>query len=667
MLSVNRLDIRYGEKYLFKDISVRVHEGNRIGLVGVNGAGKSTLLKIMAGVAASDDGVVNRAKNFTVAYLPQESSALVSDRSLYEEAETAFSELLALQAEAERLHHDLSAADPESDAFKTLLQRQGEIQHALEGSEIYSIRARVEKVLQGLGFLPEDLEKPVTTFSGGWVMRLMLAKMLLAAPSLLLLDEPTNHLDLESLTWVEDFLRSYKGAMVIISHDRTFLDRTTTLTWEISLGKLTVYKGNYSYYVKEKQERHEIERAAFDNQQQKIRQTMRFVERFRAKSTKAKQVQSRVRQLEKMEILELEEDERQIRFSFPQAPPSGRDVLQIERLTKSYDGKQVFSEVDLMLQRGDKVAVVGVNGAGKSTLVKIIAGLIEYDDGMIKFGANVTLSYFGQHQAQELSPQLTALETMALSGEDMTVTRTRSLLGAFLFRGEEVEKKVSVLSGGEKSRLALARMIATPANCMVLDEPTNHLDMSSQEVLQEAMAQYDGTIVVVSHNRYFLDSFVNKVLEVKNGRVTLYEGNISDYLRKMQMMEQEDVANGENGDANTAIVDVRELQPRDNRKEKRKQEAEKRQERSRRIGPWNKKLVEAENEIEKLESQKEDLEQLMADPDLYKDEQAWSKTSREYEGCKRRLERLYDRWETAQTKIDEIDAELASEGQVPGV
>jgi ATP-binding cassette, subfamily F, member 3 len=662
MLSVNRLDIRYGEKHLFKDISVRVHEGNRIGLVGVNGAGKSTLLKIMAGVAASDDGVVSRAKNFTVAYLPQESSALVSDRSLYEEAETAFAELLALQAEAERLHDELSEIDPESDEFRSLLQRQGEIQHELDGSDIYSIRAKVEKVLQGLGFVPEDLEKPVTSFSGGWVMRLMLAKMLLAAPSLLLLDEPTNHLDLESLTWVEDFLRSYKGAMIIISHDRTFLDRTTTLTWEISLGKLTIYKGNYSYYVKEKEERREIERAAFDNQQQKIRQTMRFVERFRAKSTKAKQVQSRVRQLEKMEVLELEENERQIRFSFPQAPPSGRDVLQIEGLAKCYSGRPVFTGVDLMLQRGDKVAVVGVNGAGKSTLVKIIAGLIDHDAGVIKFGANVTLTYFGQHQAQELSPQLTALSTMAVTGVDMTVTRTRSLLGAFLFRGEEVEKKVAVLSGGEKSRLALAKMIATPANFMVLDEPTNHLDMSSQEVLQEAMAQYDGTIVVVSHNRYFLDSFVNKVLEVKNGRITLYEGNIGDYLRKMRMMEEDDTADGEGGDQDFVSEDPRDLSPKENRKEKRKQEAEKRQERSRRIGPWNKKLTEAENEIEKLEGQKEELERQMADPDLYKNEQAWAKTSKEYEECKRRLERWYERWEAAQSKIDEIDAELAGEG-----
>ena len=662
MLSVNHLDVRYGEKHLFKDISVRVHEGNRIGLVGVNGAGKSTLLKIMAGAAATDDGVVSRAKNFTVAYLPQESSALVSKNTLYEEAETAFAYLLALQAEADRLHDSLAVADPDSENFASLLQRQGEIQHELDGSDIYSIRARIEKVLQGLGFRQEDLEAPVTSFSGGWVMRLMLAKMLLAAPSLLLLDEPTNHLDLESLTWVEEFLRSYKGAMVIISHDRTFLDRTTMATWEISLGRLTVYKGNYSYYVIEKEERREIEKAAFDNQQQKIKQTMRFVEKFRAKSTKAKQVQSRVKQLEKMDILELEEDERQIRFTFPPAPPSGRDVLLVEGLAKSYKKKTVFQNAELTLQRGDKVAVVGVNGAGKTTLVKIIAGLIDCDKGKIGFGANVRLSYFGQHQAQELSPQLTVLDTMATTGAELTVTRTRSLLGAFLFRGEEVEKKVAVLSGGEKSRLALAKMIATPANLMILDEPTNHLDMSSQEVLQEAMAQYDGTILVVSHNRYFLDSFVNKVLEVKNGCISLYDGNISEYLRKMQLIADNGRMAGE-ADATLAVVTApREEVPKEKRKDKRKQDADKRQERSRRVGPWSKKLAEAENEIETLEREREDLERQLADPDLYKNEQAWSRTSKEYDECKRRLERWYERWEIAQGKIDEIDSQIAAEG-----
>ncbi|KJR99117.1 MAG: ABC transporter ATP-binding protein [Desulfobulbaceae bacterium BRH_c16a] len=659
MLSVNHLDVRFGEKHLFKDISVQIYTGNRIGLVGVNGAGKTTLLKIMAGVAATDDGVVSRAKYWTVGYLAQESTELFSELSLYEEAETAFAPLLAMQEEVAQLHERMKGIDPHSEEFLLLIERQGELQHRLEGSDIYAISGKIEKVLLGLGFKREDLVKPVAAFSGGWQMRLKLAKMLLEAPSLLLLDEPTNHLDLDSLTWVEQFLRNYQGAMVIISHDRTFLDKVTEQTWELSFGRIDIYKGNYTYYLKEKAERRAIEKGAYDNQQAKIKQTMRFVERFRAKATKARQVQSRVKQLDKIDLIELSGDEQQIRFTFPPAPPSGRDVLRVDGLCKSYDGVPVFSDVELLFGRGDKVAVVGVNGAGKSTFLKILAGQIAYDAGSIRLGTGVKMSYFGQHQAQELSPQLTVLETMNLAVEDMTVTRTRSLLGAFLFRGEEVDKKVAVLSGGEKSRLALAKMIAIPANCMLLDEPTNHLDMSSQEVLQEAMAQYDGTIVVVSHNRYFLDSFANKVLEVKGGRLTLYEGNIAEYLLKQEALrEQDKELEVETARAAAIKANGQSADSQESRKERKRLEAQLRQERSRRAGPWLKQLEEAEKQIEICEKQKEDLENLMADPELYKDENNWATTSKDYEDCKRRLDRWYAKWETAQEKIDEIDGDI---------
>jgi ATP-binding cassette subfamily F protein 3 len=658
MLSVNHLDIRFGEKHLFNDVSVQVHIGNRIGLVGVNGAGKSTLLKIMAGIAETDDGVISKAKHFTIGYLPQESSELFSQRSLYEEAETAFAPLLALQAEATQLHEQMREMDPHTEEFQNILLRQGEIQHQLDASDIYAIGGKIEKILIGLGFRREDMEKPVNSFSGGWQMRLKLAKMLLEAPSLLLLDEPTNHLDLDSLTWVEQFLKNYNGSMVIISHDRTFLDKVTETTWELSFGRIDIYKGNYSYFLKERAERRAIEKGAYDNQQAKIKQTMRFVDKFRAKATKARQVQSRVKQLDKLERIELSEEESQIRFTFPPAPPSGRDVLTVKSVSKSYNGSRVFSEVELLLNRGDKVAVVGVNGAGKSTFLKILAGQIEPDSGEVRLGSNVRLSYFGQHQAQELSPQLTVLDTMALSGEDMTVTRTRSLLGAFLFRGEDVDKKVSVLSGGEKSRLALAKMIAKPANCMLLDEPTNHLDMSSQDVLQEAMAQYDGTIVVVSHNRYFLEGFVNKVLEVKNGNITLYEGNIAEYQAKQELLREQEKEQTAEGKQAEDDATKKSPESQESRKEKKRQEAQLRQERSRLAGPWLNQLTEAEKQVEFYEQQKEDLEALMADPELYSDERGWQKTSKEYEECKRRLERWYDKWETAQEKIDKIDAEL---------
>lgn len=656
MLSVNNLDIRFGEKYLFKNVSVQVHQGNRIGLVGVNGAGKSTLLKVMAGIASTDDGVVSCSKYFSIGYLAQESAELFSKRSLYAEAETAFAPLLTLQKEADRLHREMETGDPESETFQQLLLDHGEIQHQLDGSDIYSISGKIEKVLLGLGFKRDDLEKPVDSFSGGWQMRLKLAKMLLESPSLLLLDEPTNHLDIVSLTWVEQFLKNYSGAMIIISHDRTFLDKTTERIWELSFGKIDVYKGNYSYYTKEKIERRAIEKGAYENQQAKIKQTMRFVDKFRAKATKAKQVQSRVKQLEKMEIIELSDDESQIKFRFPPAPASGRDVLKVEGLDKSYEELKVFSGVEVLLNRGDKVAVVGVNGAGKSTFLKIVAGEIEADAGDITFGSNVKMSYFGQHQAQELSPQFSVLETMSFAGEDMTITQIRSLLGAFLFRGEEVDKKVAVLSGGEKSRLALAKMIAVPANCMLLDEPTNHLDMSSQDVLMEAMAQYDGTIVVVSHNRFFLDSFVNKVLEVRDGKITMFEGNISEYLRKADELEaQVQPAKAEKATKNGNQTSV---DSSDNRKEKKRQEALKRQERSRRAGPWLKQLTKAEKEVEELEQKKEELEEKMADPALYSDTKSWTDTSQKYETCKRHLDRWYAKWEEAQEKIDAIDLEL---------
>ena len=660
MISIKHLDIRYGEKHLFRNISARIHPANRIGLVGVNGTGKSTLLKILTGITETDPGIVKCAKSFSVSYLPQEPDILVSDKSLYEEAQTAFDALLELQHELNDLHDRLAETPPESKEFEKLIQRQGEIQELLDNSSIYSMRAQIEKVLTGLGFSQSDMQAPVSSFSGGWIMRLMLAKLLLEAPSLLLLDEPTNHLDLQSLTWVEEFLTSYSGAMVIISHDRAFLDKMTEMTWELSLGRLTAYKGNYSFYIKEKEERRRIERAAYNNQQAQIRQTTRFVERFRAKSTKAKQVQSRVKQLEKMELIELEEAEQTIRFSFPPAPPSGRDVLQIDSISKSFDGKEVFSGVELGLQRGDKVAVVGVNGAGKSTFLKIIDSQISPDEGHVRYGSGVKRSYFGQHQAQELSGELTALETISLGGEDMTITQMRSLLGAFLLRGEEVDKKVAVLSGGEKSRLALAKMIASPANLMLLDEPTNHLDMSSQEILQEAMNQYDGTILVVSHNRFFVDSFVNKVLEVKDSRVTLYEGNVAEYLERLtreaerirkQEAEKTDREETRNGSVLSSSAGL-------SRKEQRKLEAIKRQERSQRIGPLKKQLNEAEEQVEKFEAKKEELEQQMADPELYKDEATWVSVSKEYDDCKRRLTRWESRWEEAQIRIDEIDAEL---------
>ena len=661
MLSINHLDIQYGNKHLFRDVSVRINSHDRVGLMGVNGAGKSTLLKIMAGVIETDGDTVVRARRATVAYLPQEASSLTSGRTVYQEAETAFAEALALQKDLDGVNLQLSGVDSDTAEFAALLKTQEELQHRLDRTDIFRVRSEIEKVLIGLGFREADFDKAGSSLSGGWIMRLQLAKLLLARPSLLMLDEPTNHLDLESLTWLENFLASYEGGMVIISHDRTFLDTITLTTWELSLGRLTVFNGNYSKYAAEKELRLQVERAAYDNQQAQIKQTMRFVQRFRAKSTKAKQVQSRLRQLAKMERIELSESEQAASFRFPPAAPCGRQLVELSGLGKSFAGQQVFGELDCQLLRGDKLAVIGVNGAGKSTLMKIIADLETADSGTLRFGHNVNLSYFGQHQAQELDPGLTVMETMIPVAGDMTVTAIRSLLGAFLFRGDDVDKMVRVLSGGEKSRLALAKMIIQPANLLILDEPTNHLDMISQEVLQQAMAQYDGGIIIVSHNRYFVNSFVNKVLEIKDSRGRLFEGNIDDYLVKLQELALENVHAAEQGSQGkqlSAATGRTSGAVGTKGKTARQEQARIRQEKSRLLGPIRKKVVKVEEEIEELETRKKELETRMADPELYKDEQAFAESSREYKTIERRLGRHYYKWEELQAELEKKEAEF---------
>ncbi|PIE58927.1 MAG: ABC transporter ATP-binding protein [Desulfobulbus propionicus] len=658
MLSINDLNLQYGSRHIFKNVSAQVHDGDRIGLVGVNGSGKSTLLKIICREQDVDPGVVARASWFSVAYLPQEVHGDLVEHSLYEEAESAFADILAKEQELREVGRELALLGESDPRIEELLERQGTLQHTVEGCDIFRIRPRIEQVLSGLGFSRADFDRRVSSFSGGWIMRLLLAKLLLRNPSLLLLDEPTNHLDLDSLTWMESFLQQYQGALIVISHDRTFLDRITSTTWELSLGRLTVYRGNYSHYLVEKAQRLELERAAYDNQQALIRQTERFITRFRAKSTKAKQVQSRVKRLEKMERLELSATDRSIFFSFPPAAPSGRDVLLLKGVSKAYGKKQVFNQVELNLQRGDKLAVVGVNGAGKTTLLKILAGL-EPAQGEVRQGHNVILTYFGQHQAQELSGALTILDTVYHAADDMTMTQVRSLLGAFLFTGEEVEKKVQVLSGGEKSRVALARMLVKPANLMLLDEPTNHLDISSQEVLQDAMAQYEGTIVVVSHNRFFVNSFVNKVLEIRDGRTAIYEGNVDDYLSQrekldLQETEQASCAPGGRWPEDHEPLDGAKV----DKKEQRRQRALIREKRNKKLGPWKKQNAKAEAEIEQLEGRKGELEELMADPALYADQEKWTVVSKEYAGIERRLQRVYALWEEAQVAIEEIEQQL---------
>jgi ATP-binding cassette subfamily F protein 3 len=649
MITINDLSLQYGEKHIFRNVSGSINNKDRIGLVGVNGTGKSTLLKMIAGETVTDPGIIKRAKGDTTGYLAQEITGIDMDETLYKEAETAFSLLLEKQIQLTAIHDKLSTTDPNSKEMETLLEQQGSLQHDLDAGDIFSMQSSIEKVLMGLGFKTADFDSPCSSFSGGWLMRLMLAKQLLAKPSFLLLDEPTNHLDVHTLTWLEDFLKGYEGGLVIISHDRIFLDNLISSIWEISLGKLSTYKGNYSKYEIDKVERQAVIRAAYDNQQAKIAETMRFVDRFRAKSTKAKQAQSRLKQLDRMDIIELDDQETHVSFKFPPSAPSGRSAVSVENLQKSFGEKHVFAGLNLDLSRGDKLAIVGDNGAGKSTLVKLLAGLIKPDTGEISFGHNVIVSYFGQHQAQELDPRYTVLETMQNIDVEKTITQTRSLLGAFLFKGDDVDKKVKVLSGGEKSRLALAKMIATPANLLIMDEPTNHLDMTSQDILMEAMHQYDGSIIVVSHNRFFLDTFTSKTLEIKDGRGVLYEGNISYYIDKTHDKTQPKQVQAK--PSKTAA-------PKAKGKKARQEQAKLRKQETQILGPLKKEITRLEKEIDTQEEQKTELEQCLADPDLYQDQDKFTEKSKEYSGVQRRLERTYSQWETAQEKLEEAKEKI---------
>jgi ATP-binding cassette subfamily F protein 3 len=670
MISAVNLSLQYGGKILFNEISFRIGAHDRIGLVGSNGAGKTTLLKILLGEASPDKGEVAKAKFVTVGYLPQEGMH-VEGRTLYNEVETAFGDVLEAQQRLEEVHHRMAeVTDHESEEFAELLELYGELQHKLEDSDAFRMKAKIEKVLLGLGFSVEDMERLTDEFSGGWQMRIALAKLLLIQPSLLLLDEPTNHLDLDSLQWLEEYLRAYEGAVMIVSHDRRFLDNMTTKTYELSLGKLTEYAGNFSFYVVEKEERKQLTLAAFNNQQQQIKQTERFIERFRYKATKARQVQSRVKMLEKMELIELEDEESGIHFNFPPAPLSGRVVMELKGLHKSYGDKRIFTGLDLDIDRGDRIAFVGVNGAGKSTLAKIIAGVEPFERGERKAGHNVIVSYFAQHQADELNPKLDVLETVDQIAVGDIRKRLRTLLGSFLFSGDDVFKKVSVLSGGEKSRLALAKMLLQPCNLIIMDEPTNHLDMRSKGVMQQALQNFEGSYVIVSHDRDFLDPIVNKVVEFSNGYIKTYLGNVSEYIYAKQKelnatkVRTTDVQQQKNKtqeptrrDEPLKVEDStrrESIRTKLSDKERKRIEAEQRQKRSHLTKPIQQKIDKLEHEIESKEKQKAECEELMAHADFYKDGEKVKEVTAHYKALETELSDIYFKWGELTRELEKV-------------
>lgn len=536
MLTINSLTIHFGGRTLFDNVSFAVKEKDRIGLIGRNGNGKSTLLKIIAGVQESSKGSVSIPNNYEIGYLPQDGGAN-SDLSVFEETMSAMKEIVDLEKRIEEINHELTVRDDyESDSYMKLIE---ELTDAHERHQILgggASEAEIEKILLGLGFERDEFTKKVKEFSGGWQMRIELAKILLRKPDCILLDEPTNHLDIESIFWLENFLKEYHGSIMIVSHDKRFLDIVTNRTIEISLGKIYDGKFPYTAFIENRAMQRETQIASAKNQQKKIEQMERFVERFKAKATFASRAQSKQKMLDKMEVIEIEdEDMSAIKFRFPDAPRSGKVVVESKKLTKSYDGvKQVLKGIDFALDRGEKVAFVGKNGEGKSTFSKILAGLESYEGELIE-GANISLGYYAQHQAHLLEGNQTVFEVIFNSAQNEMRTQIRALLGAFLFSGDDVYKKVSVLSGGEKSRLSLAKLLLEPINFLIMDEPTNHLDMVAKEVLKNALKDYTGAMIIVSHDREFLEDLTTRTIEFKGGFTREFPGDIREFLEHQKM------------------------------------------------------------------------------------------------------------------------------------
>jgi ATP-binding cassette subfamily F protein 3 len=533
MIQLNAAGKRYGHKLLFDGADLLITPRDRVGLVGANGTGKSTFLKILAGLETLDYGSVSVAKGISAGYLPQDGLTLTG-RTVFAECMSVFSRLRDMEKEFEHLTSRMAEIDHTSAEYEQVAERYHQIEHEFRVHDGYAIDAQVGAVLAGLGFGPEDWNRQTDEFSGGWQMRISLAKLLLQKPNLLLLDEPTNHLDLESRNWLEQYLADYPFALVLISHDRYFLDVTVNRIVEIWNKKIWTYSGNYEKYLSQKTQRQEQLEAAYKNQKDRIEQLEVFINRFRYQATKAKQVQSRIKELEKIERIELPEEEKTIHFSFPQPKPSGRIVAEFKGVAKAYGEKQVFKDVDFMIERGDRIALVGVNGAGKSTLIKLLSGVEPLSQGEYNLGHNVHLDYFAQDQYKELDHERRVLDDLGKVAPSSRETDLRNLLGCFLFSGDDVFKRIGVLSGGERNRYALLKMLLQPANFLLLDEPTNHLDIRAKDILLNALSAYTGTVVFVSHDRYFIDKLATRVFEIGGGKVEIYPGNYEDFLWRKQ-------------------------------------------------------------------------------------------------------------------------------------
>ena len=646
MIAITNLSYYLGDRALYDSASLHIKPKQKIGLIGLNGTGKSTLLRMINGEFQPDGGHISKSGDCTIGFLNQDLLSYQSDDSILSVAMQAFERQNQLQVQIDKILYEM-----EHDYKDELIDKLARVQDEFEALDGYTVQSKAEAILEGLGFVTDDLHRPLRLFSGGWRMRVMLAKLLLQKPSLLMLDEPTNHLDLPSIQWVEKYVQSYEGAVIVVSHDRQFLDNTVDTTVEVSGGKLNYYSGNYSYYLEEKDERNEIQRGAYENQQAKIRQTERFIERFKAKATKSRQVQSRVKALDKMEVVDAVVDENaKVHFRFQFTTQPGRHVFQLEDASKAYGDKVILDATNISMERGDKIALIGANGRGKSTVLRVVAGT-EPIEGKRRLGHNVMFTFYAQHQLESLNVNHNLIEELKYANPNKTETELRTVLGCFLFSGDDVFKKIKVLSGGEKSRVALAKVLLSQANFLLLDEPTNHLDMQSVNILIQALQQYEGSYIVVSHDRYFVENIANKIWYIEDHEIKEYPGTYQEYEVWVEERGLQSAVS-DKAVVSSAPPQKASAQPAANTKNSTNKPTS--NEDLQKLKKAKKQVEELEETISSLESKITETEAKLADPSVYNDVKALADLNRFYADIKQKLEKANDAWETAMMEAEEL-------------
>lgn len=641
MIAITNLSYFLGDRALYDGASLHIKPKQKIGLIGLNGTGKSTLLRLINGEFQPDGGMISKSGDCSIGFLNQDLLSYQSQNSILSVAMEAFERQNQLQAQIDKILHEM-----EENYRDELVDKLSRVQEEFEALDGYTIQSKAEAILEGLGFSTSDLQRPLQLFSGGWRMRVMLAKLLLQKPALLMLDEPTNHLDLPSIQWVEKYVQSYEGAVIVVSHDRQFLDNVVDTIVEVANASLNLYSGNYSFYLEEKELRNEIQRGAYENQQAKIRQTERFIERFKAKATKSRQVQSRVKSLERLDKVEEVIDENvRVHFRFQFTTQPGRHVLQLEDVSKAYGEKVILDHSNVTMERGDKIALIGANGRGKSTVLRIVSGS-EPIEGVRRLGHNVTFTFYAQHQLESLNIDHNLLEELKYANPTKTETELRTVLGCFLFSGDDVFKKIKVLSGGEKSRVALAKVLLSQANFLLLDEPTNHLDMQSVNILIQALQQYEGSYIVVSHDRHFVESIANKIWYIEDHQIKEYPGTYAEYNT---WMEERGMV-PDNAPAKLATL-------KETNQEKPKSAAPKpvTNQNKQNLVKIQKQIAELEEKVTLLEDSKVLLETELAQPEIFSDSKKLAETKRKYDLVSKELEEAGQAWEDAMLQMEAVE------------